>query len=90
MDDKYIIVKSSFDFLKQVDRYKTSSFTKFLFKKAGYKVYLDKLKEPVTKHHASVHAFFLMTHHVHLLMTAPSIVGISQVMQNLEGIMLGT
>jgi putative transposase len=61
-----------------------------LFAEQDYKVYLDKLKEPVTKHHASVHAFFLMTHHVHLLMTAPSIVGISQVMQNLEGIMLGT
>ena len=33
---KYIIVKSNFDFLKQEDRYKTSSFTKFLFNKAGF------------------------------------------------------
>ena len=31
---KYIIVKSNFDFLKKEDRYKTSSFTKFLFNKA--------------------------------------------------------
>jgi putative transposase len=31
----------------------------------------------------SIHAFVLMTNHVHLLMTAPSIDGISQVMQNL-------
>ena len=46
-DHKYIIVKSSFDFLKQVDRYKTSSFTKFLFKKAGYKVYLDNEDIPI-------------------------------------------
>ena len=38
---KYIIVDSTFDFLKQVDRYKTSSFTKFLFNKAGFKAYLD-------------------------------------------------
>ena len=38
---RYVIVKSTFDFLKQVDRYKTSSFTKFLFQKAGFDTYLD-------------------------------------------------
>ena len=38
---RYVIVKSTFDFLKQVDRYKTSSFTKFLFQKAGFETYLD-------------------------------------------------
>ena len=60
------------------------------FAEQDYKVYLDKLKDSATKHNVSIHAFVLMTNHVHLLMTAPSIVGISQVMQNLEGIMLGT
>tara|TARA_B100000795_G_C22783174_1_gene433345 strand:- start:783 stop:1568 length:786 start_codon:yes stop_codon:yes gene_type:complete len=44
--EKYIIVSSTFDFLKQVDRYKTSSFTKFLFNKAGFKVYLDNEELP--------------------------------------------
>jgi putative transposase len=48
-----------------------------------YTVYLDKLKDPATKHNVSIHAFVLMTNHVYLLMTAPSIDGISQVMQNL-------
>ena len=43
---KYIIVKSNFDFLKQEDSYKTSSFTKFLFNKAGFNTYLDNEKLP--------------------------------------------
>jgi putative transposase len=42
-----------------------------------YTVYLDKLKDPVTKHNGSIHAFVLMTDHVHLLMTASSIDGSS-------------
>jgi putative transposase len=53
------------------------------FAEQDYTVYLDKLKDPVTKHNVSIRAFVLMTHHVHLLMTAPSIDGSSQVMQNL-------
>ena len=44
---RYVIVKSSFDFLKQVDRYKTSSFTKFLFDKAGFAAYLDNEELPL-------------------------------------------
>ncbi|WP_397447327.1 hypothetical protein [Polaribacter sp. R77954] len=38
---KYIVVASKFDFLKKVDQYQTSSLTKFLLKKKGFKVYLD-------------------------------------------------
>jgi putative transposase len=57
------------------------------FAEQDYKVYLDKLKDSATKHNVSIHAFVLMTNHVHLLMTAPSTNGISQVMQNLEDIM---
>lgn len=33
--------------MKQVDRYKTSSFTKFLFKKAGFEAYLDNEELPL-------------------------------------------
>ena len=46
ISSKYIIVKSTFDFLKQEDGYKTSSFTKFLFNKAGFNTYLDNEKLP--------------------------------------------
>jgi len=38
---KYLVVDSKFDFVRQVDGYKTSSFTKFLFKKKGFDAYLD-------------------------------------------------
>ncbi len=38
---KYLVVDSKFDFVKQIDGYSTSSFTKFLFKKKGFEVYLD-------------------------------------------------
>ena len=43
---KYVVVKSSLDFLKQTDRYQTSSFTKFLFNKAGFDTYLDNEELP--------------------------------------------
>ena len=46
ISSKFIIVKSTFDFLKQVDRYITSSFAKFLFEKEGFKVYLDNEELP--------------------------------------------
>ena len=53
------------------------------FAEQDYTVYLDKLKDSAAKHNVSIHAYVLMTNHLHLLMTAPSIDGISQVMQNL-------
>jgi putative transposase len=53
------------------------------FTEQDYTVYLDKLKDSATKHNVSIYAFVLMTNHDHLLMTAYSIDGIRQVMQNL-------
>lgn len=44
---KYVIVLNKFDFLKQPDQYKTSSLTKFLFNKNGYKAYLSNEQLPV-------------------------------------------
>ena len=38
---EYIIVESNFDFAKKRDAYGTSSLTKFLFNKIGFKSYLD-------------------------------------------------
>ena len=53
------------------------------FAEQDYTVYLDKLKDSAIRHDVAIHAFVLMTNHVHLLMTAPSTDGISQVMQSL-------
>ncbi|PQJ83020.1 hypothetical protein BTO16_08305 [Polaribacter glomeratus] len=38
---QYIIVADKFDFLKETDQYQTSSLTKFLLKKKGFKVFLS-------------------------------------------------
>ena len=38
---KFIVVPDQFDFFKQKDEYKTSSLTKFLFKKNGFTVVLN-------------------------------------------------
>lgn len=51
------------------------------FDEADYKVYLDKLKESSLKYEVSVHAFVLMTNHVHLLATPSDEHGISRMMQ---------
>ena len=56
---KYIIVKSTFNFLKQVDRYRTSSFTKFLFEKEGFKVYLDNEQLPEELYYNKCKAMFV-------------------------------
>lgn len=48
-----------------------------------YAVYLNKLKEAAEKHNVEIHAYVLMTNHVHLLMTPKQRDAISKVMQNL-------
>ena len=48
-----------------------------------YRFYLDKLKEVCVKFQCNVHAYVLMTNHVHLLMTPHMEHGISKVMQSL-------
>ena len=34
-----------------------------------YHYYLNRLKEQATKYHCAIHAYVLMTNHVHLLLT---------------------
>ena len=51
------------------------------FDEADYKVYLDDLKESSIKNGVSVHAFVLMTNHVHILATPVDETGISRMMQ---------
>lgn len=43
---QYIVVADKFDFVKQVDQYQTSSLTKFLLEKKGFKVFLSNEKLP--------------------------------------------
>jgi putative transposase len=48
-----------------------------------YRFYLEKLQEACQKHQCDVHAYMLMTNHVHLLITLHEENGISKVLQGL-------
>ena len=50
---------------------------------ADYRYYLNKLKEAVDKHDCELHAYVLMTNHVHLLLTPKTEHGISKTIQML-------
>jgi putative transposase len=50
---------------------------------ADYKTYLAFLKDAATKHQVAIHAFVLMTNHVHLLLTPSDPQGVSRMMQDL-------
>ncbi|NND00054.1 MAG: transposase [Gammaproteobacteria bacterium] len=49
---------------------------------ADYKFFLAKLREALEMHACSLHAYVLMTNHVHLLISPADDVGISKVMQS--------
>lgn len=51
------------------------------YDEADYKAYLSFLKEAATKYQVDIHAFVLMTNHVHLLATPGDEQGISRLMQ---------
>jgi putative transposase len=53
------------------------------FAQKDYVVYLDKLKLYAKQYHVAVHAYVLMTNHVHLLVTPATEKGVSQLMQSL-------
>ncbi len=50
---------------------------------ADYLVYLEKLGDACRRHGCRVHAYVLMTNHVHLLMTPETQTGLSRAMQSL-------
>lgn len=50
---------------------------------ADYQFYRDKLKQACDKHECELHAYVLMTNHVHLLITPRTEQGIGKVMQML-------
>jgi len=43
-----------------------------------YHFYLDKLQDAAKKHQCDIHAYVLMTNHVHLLVTPHTVDGISK------------
>lgn len=51
------------------------------FAEDDYRFYLQSLKDACLKYQVEVHAYVLMTNHVHLLMTPADGIGISRVMQ---------
>lgn len=53
------------------------------FSPDDYRFYLSCLSDACTKHHVDVHAYVLMTNHVHLLITPHSPVAIPKVMQSI-------
>ncbi|TMO52413.1 transposase [Pseudoalteromonas ruthenica] len=53
------------------------------FTEQDFTVYLNKVKDYSRRFDVSVHAFVLMTNHVHLLMTPTTATGVSQLMQSL-------
>jgi putative transposase len=50
---------------------------------SDYRFYLEKLAEAATKHQCDIHAYVLMTNHVHLLITPQKDSSISKTMQTL-------
>ena len=48
-----------------------------------YRFYLDVLGDACRRYRVDVHAYALMTNHVHLLMTSRTVEGVSRVMQSL-------
>ena len=53
------------------------------YDEADYKAYLSFLKDAACKYKVSIHAFVLMTNHVHLLATPGDKTGLSRIMQAL-------
>ncbi|MEK6749295.1 MAG: transposase [Pseudomonadota bacterium] len=53
------------------------------YDEADYKAYLTFLKESSTKYQVAIHAFVLMSNHVHLLVTPSDEQGLSRMMQAL-------
>ena len=53
------------------------------FDENDYRMYLDYLQDACRRYHVAIHAYVLMTNHVHLLMMPDDSSGISRVMQSL-------
>jgi putative transposase len=49
-----------------------------------YQFYIDCMQDACERYHVAVHAYVLMTNHLHLLMSPENVDGISRVMQSVE------
>jgi putative transposase len=56
------------------------------YSEEDYKAYLSFLKDAAAKYQVAVHAFVLMTNHVHLLATPRDEQGVSRMMQTINGV----
>ncbi len=54
------------------------------FEEADYRVYLEWLGEAAKKYECKIHAYVLMTNHVHLLVTPSDNTGVSRLIQSLS------
>jgi len=53
------------------------------YSEEDYQFYLDCLYDACKRYHVNLHAYVLMTNHVHLLMTPETSDGVSRVMQSI-------
>ena len=53
------------------------------FRQADYQFYLECLLDACTRYHVQLHAYVLMTNHVHLLLTPDTDDGVSRAMQSI-------
>ncbi|MFL0802316.1 MAG: transposase [Agarilytica sp.] len=51
------------------------------FEEADYRVYLEWLGEAAKKYECKIHAYVLMTNHIHILATPSDVQGITRMMQ---------
>jgi len=51
------------------------------FENSDYQTYLDLLYDASRQHHSAIHAYVLMTNHIHMLVTPYDKEGVSRLMQ---------
>lgn len=56
----------------------------YFYSQSGYRVYLECFHDALDMFYVHLHAYALMTNHVHLLMTPQDETGISTAMQSID------
>lgn len=71
---KYVIVDSKFDFVSTPDQYETSSLTKFLFNRMGFKAYLETDEVPEELSKAPCQALFVSVRKLRNLLNIKTVI----------------
>lgn len=71
---KYVIVDSKFDFVSTPDQYQTSSLTKFLFNRMGFKAYLETDEVPEELSKAPCEALFVSVRKLRNLLNIKTVI----------------